>query len=78
MNTDIMIATYNVLSSYIPEKERQDAASSLISEIAEHPISERELKSFAASDKYLKIALQEYLCEDAEDDEDEDFDDYDD
>lgn len=69
MNTDILVAINNVLSSYIPEKDRPEAAASVIAEIAELPISERDLKAFASTDKYLKVALQEYLCEDEDEDD---------
>jgi hypothetical protein len=70
ITTDTLISAYQILSSYIPEKDRRDAASSLIAEIAEHPNAEKELRIFAGSDKYLLVALREYLGEEDDDEVD--------
>jgi hypothetical protein len=47
--------------------------------VADHNITERDLKAFAATDSFLKRSLKEYLGEDEQEptyDEDEDDDDY--
>ena len=54
---------------YIGPKDRQAAADHVISVVADHNITEVELKSFGGTDAYLKRALKEYLGED-EDSED--------
>ena len=63
---------------YINPKDRQAAADHVISVAADHNIVERDLKSFAGTDSYLKRALTEYLgeeeAEEADyDDEDKDY-----
>jgi hypothetical protein len=63
---------------YIAPKDRQAAADHVLSIVADHNITERDLKAFAGTDSYLKRSLQEYLGEDeveeADYDEDEDDD----
>lgn len=63
---------------YIAPKDRQAAADHVLAIVADHNIVERDLKSFAGTDSYLKRALTEYLgeeeVEEADYDEDEDDD----
>jgi hypothetical protein len=62
---------------YIAPKDRQAAADHVLAIVADHNITERDLKAFAATDSYLKRSLKEYLGEDDEEpayDEDEDDD----
>ena len=63
---------------YIAPKDRQAAADHVLAIVADHNIVERDLKSFAGTDSYLKRALTEYLgeeeAEEADyDDEDKDY-----
>jgi hypothetical protein len=64
---------------YIAPKDRQAAADHVLSIVADHNIVERDLKSFAGTDSYLKRALVEYLGEeeveepDYDEDEDDDY-----
>lgn len=62
---------------YIASKDRQAAADHVLAIVADHNITERDLKAFASTDSYLKRSLKEYLGEDEdepiydeEDDED--------
>jgi hypothetical protein len=63
---------------YIAPKDRQAAADHVLSIVADHNIVERDLKSFAGTDSYLKRALTEYLGEDEVDEPDYDEDEDDD
>jgi hypothetical protein len=76
---DVLGEIWLTTKEYIAPKDRQAAADHVLSVVADHNITERELKSFASTDAYLKRALQEYLGEDEveeadyDDDEDEDY-----
>jgi hypothetical protein len=62
---------------YIGAKDRQAAADHVLAIVADHNITERDLKAFAATDSFLKRSLKEYLGEDEQEptyDEDEDDD----
>jgi hypothetical protein len=63
---------------YINSKDRQAAADHVISVVADHSITEADLKKFGGTDAYLKRAVEEYLGEDdaAEYDDDDGSDDY--
>jgi hypothetical protein len=64
---------------YIAPKDRQAAADHVVSVVADHNITERDLKAFGGTDAYLKRALKEYLGEDEEEpayDDDDADDDY--
>jgi hypothetical protein len=49
---------------YIGAKDRQAAADHVLAIVADHNITERDLKAFASTDSYLKRSLKEYLGED--------------
>jgi hypothetical protein len=74
---DVLSETWLTLKEYIQPKDRQAAADHLISVVADHSITEHELKSFGGTDSYLKHAVVEYLgedeIEDYSDEEDEDY-----
>ena len=78
MNVDIDVLgeIWLTCKEYINPKDRQAAADHLISVVADHNITEAELKSFGSTDSYLKRALTEYLGE--EEVEEPDYDDEDD
>lgn len=61
---------------YINPKDKQAAADHVLSIVADHNITERDLKTFGGTDSYLKRALEEYLGEEVEaadyDEDDED------
>jgi len=59
---------------YISPKDRQAAADHILSIVADHNITESDLKAFAGTDSYLKRALKEYLGEDEVDESDYDED----
>ena len=80
MNVDIDVLgeIWLTCKEYIAPKDRQAAADHVLSIVADHNIVERDLKSFAGTDSYLKRALTEYLGEDEVDEPDYDEDEDDD
>lgn len=54
------------VKEYIVQKDRQAAADHLVAVIADHAVTERELKSLGGTDKYLRHAVEEYLDEEVE------------
>jgi hypothetical protein len=76
LEIDILSEMWLTCKEYINPKDKQAAADHVISVIADHSITEADLKAFSGTDSYLKRALEEYLGEDvseADYDEDEDY-----
>jgi hypothetical protein len=77
LEVDILGEMWLTTKEYINPKDKQAAADHVISVVADHSITEADLKKFGGTDSYLKRALEEYLGEDVEeadyDDEDEDY-----
>lgn len=78
LEVDILSEMWLTTKEYVAPKDRQAAADHVISVVADHNITERDLKSFGGTDSYLKRALEEYLGEEAVeeadyDDEDDDY-----
>jgi hypothetical protein len=69
---EVLIETYTVLKEYVPVKERQGAADTLMSVLVD-ALSDQDLKELAGVDGYLKRSIQEYQTddEDADDEYDE-------
>ncbi len=59
IDVTVLEETYSILKQFIPVKDRQEAADSLMSVIVEM-ISEHELEVFAASDPALNRAYKAY------------------
>ena len=70
---DILGEMWLTCKEYIGPKDKQAAADHVISVVADHNITEADLKTFGGTDSYLKRAVEEYLNEE-ELDEEEDFD----
>lgn len=66
LEVDILSEMWLTTKEYISPKDRQAVADHILSVVADHNITERDLKTFGATDSYLKRALEEYLGEDAE------------
>lgn len=73
IETDILSEMWLTTKEYISPKDRQAAADHIISVVADHNITERDLKTFGGTDGYLKRAVEEYLGDSA-DDESDDYD----
>ena len=76
LETDILSEMWLTTKEYIAPKDRQAAADHIINVVADHSITERDLKAFGSTDSYLKRALVEYLGEEEVDEPD--YDDQDD
>jgi hypothetical protein len=70
---EVLSETYTILKQYIPQKDRQEAADSLMSVMVDL-LSDDELKEFSGTDSNLNRAYKEYAS-DSEDDEDYNLDD---
>ena len=68
IDVEVLVETYTILKSYIPTKDRQEAADNLMSVIVDM-LSDDELREFGATDAPLARALKEYVQE-----EDNDYD----
>jgi hypothetical protein len=64
---DILGDIWLTTKEYIAQKDRQAAADHVISVVADHNITESDLKAFGGTDAYLGRAVKEYLGEDEED-----------
>lgn len=77
LETDILSEMWLTTKEYISPKDRQAAADHVISVVADHSITERDLKAFGSTDSYLKRAVEEYLGEENDasydDDQDDDY-----
>lgn len=78
LETDILSEMWLTTKEYIAPKDRQAAADHIISVVADHSITERDLKAFGSTDSYLRRAVEEYLGEEEpeEFDDDDGSDDY--
>ena len=68
---DVLGEMWLTCKEYINPKDKQAAADHVISVVADHNITEAELKSFGGTDSYLKRAVEEYLGEEVDADEEE-------
>ena len=68
VEVDVLSEVYTILKQYIAQKDRQEAADSLMS-VTVDLLSDDELKEFSSTDSSLSRAYKEY----AVDFEDDDF-----
>ena len=71
ITVDVLSESYTTLKQYIPSKDRQEAADTLMSILVDM-LSDDDLKEFAATDRALTKAYAEYGYEDETDEEYED------
>jgi len=76
MSTDALAELYSIMKEYVPSKERQAAADSIVSVLVDF-LSDSELKEFSGVDSYLERAMKEYGGEYEDEEEDEEDYDYD-
>jgi hypothetical protein len=74
LEVDILGEMWLTCKEYINPKDKQAAADHVISVVADHSITERDLKAFGGTDSYLKRAVEEYLGEEDDHAEEEDID----
>jgi hypothetical protein len=71
INPDVIVEMWSVLRPYIPQKERADAAYSII-DFYDTNSDIEELRDCDTLDSHLAKALNDYLEEDEDDDEEDD------
>lgn len=76
IEVDILGEMWLTCKEYINPKDKQAAADHVISVVADHSITEADLKKFGGTDSYLKRAVEEYLGEEEVDENDEEDEDY--
>jgi hypothetical protein len=74
LEVDILGEMWLTCKEYINPKDKQAAADHVISVVADHSITERDLKAFGGTDSYLKRAVEEYLGEESDSDVEDDLD----
>ncbi len=66
IDVEVLSETYAILIQHVPQKDRQEAADSLISVLVDM-LGDSELQEFGGSDPTLKRSLREYAPEDEDD-----------
>lgn len=74
LDVEILSEMWLTVKEYIPQKDRQAVADHVINVVADHSISERDLKTFGGADGYIQRAVSEYLDEDEDDTNNHDYD----
>jgi len=69
---DTLVEVYTILKEYVPVKERQGAADTLMSVMVD-VLSDLDIKELAGVDAYLKRSYEEYNS-DADEDDSDDYD----
>ncbi len=69
IDLEVLLETYNTMKQYVPSKDRQEMADTLIGIIGDY-LDEEELQEFCTADSKTKKALRDYLPEDDMSDED--------
>lgn len=59
IDIEILSEVYSTLKQYIPAKDRQEAADTLMSLLVD-VLGDQELKEFGATDAYTKRSYDEY------------------
>lgn len=72
LEVDLLSEMWMTVKEYIAQKDRQAVADHVINVVADHSITEADLKKFGGTDAYLRRAVEEYLGEEEEHDEGDD------
>ena len=75
MEEDFIIELWDAFKDYIPEKNRNDAASHFVDFLVSHDVSKSMLEDLIGYDSFLDRAINLVLedSEEEEEDEDEDY-----
>jgi uncharacterized protein YqeY len=71
IDVEVLSELYTIMKQYIPQKDRQECADSLMSVMVDL-IGDQEIREFGGTDAALKRALKEYVTEDDTHDDEED------
>ena len=69
---DTLVEVYTILKEYVPVKERQGAADTLMSVMVD-ALNDLDLKELAGVDAYLRRSYEEYSQDDDAEDEETDY-----
>ena len=72
VDVEILSEMWLTVKEYVSQKDRQAVADHVINVVADHSITEADLKKFGGTDAYLRRAVEEYLGEEAEPEHDYD------
>jgi hypothetical protein len=77
IEVDVLGEMWSTCKQYIASKDRQAAADHVISVIADHDVTEHDLRALAGIDSWLERAVNEYMGDeefiDDGDEEDENY-----
>ncbi len=76
-DTEILLDMWDTLKSFIPAKDKMEAAERIIKIFDEFGIHKTEISEMTEEDKILQTAFDRYFSNDDEYDEDEEWDEYD-
>ncbi len=68
VEVDVLSEVYTILKQYIAQKDRQEAADTLMSVMVDL-LSDNELKEFSGTDSNLSRAYKEYAADFEEEDD---------
>jgi len=63
IDVDTLIETFSIMKQYVPGKDRQEAADSLVSVLVDL-LSDDDLAELAGSDPHLARSAKEYAIDD--------------
>jgi cytochrome c553 len=63
MDIDALIETYSILKQFIPQKDRQEAADTLMSVMVDS-LSDQDVKELSTVDSVMGKAYKEYVGDD--------------
>lgn len=66
----MLVEFWNKMSSFIPAKDKEDAALSFVTLLDDFGIDEQSINELKENDEYLESAFNEYYQEDEEVDDD--------
>lgn len=72
IEVETLVEVYNILREFVPSKERQDAADSLMSYLVDQ-LNDLDLAEIAGSDAHMKRSYEEYA---EQFDDEENYEDY--
>ncbi len=76
-DTEILLDIWDTLKSFIPSKDKMEAAERIVKIFDEFGIRKTDICEMTEEDKILQTAYDRYFSNDEEYDEDEEWDEYD-
>jgi len=70
-DVELLSVAWTTVKEYISARDRQTAADHMIEDLSDKGLSDESLRVLAATDSFLKHAVEEHLNEEIDDDADE-------